>query len=246
MPRAIQTTTNTMTKEAIPITRADLDAIHKYPKGGSARHASLKKEIRAIKERSIEEKKRGSLLYRDNLFWAGITSQEDFDAKCREVAADYENGGFFIERIGRYREVDAQLTLTLLTLRTEWVEEYEVKTMPEFMLLDMALVSYFHFIRLNEMVNNTMASIEWDFFAQDAPRFKAKYGEPLGPGKNDKAVAEELAHRLTEVLEPTLEQYNRMFIRNLKALRDLRRGNIQLNIGNVGQMNIGEQQINVE
>ena len=59
-------------------------------------------------------------------------------------------------------------------------------------------------------------------------------------------MAEELAHRLTEVLEPTLEQYNRMFIRNLKALRDLRRGNIQLNIGNVGQMNIGEQQINVE
>ena len=55
-----------------------------------------------------------------------------------------------------------------------------------------------------------------------------------------------MAYRLSEVLQPALDQYNRMFIRNLKALRDLRRGNIQLNIGNIGQMNIGDKQINVD
>jgi hypothetical protein len=236
-----------MTKEAIPIMRAEMEAIREYPKGGEKRDSAVKARIKTIKARGVEEKKRGSLRYRDNMFWAGITSQEDFDEKCLEAAQDYKKGGFFLERIGRYREVDAQLTLTLLHLRTQWVEEYEVKTVPEFMLLDMALVSYFHFIRLNEALDNIMASIEWDVFAQDAPRFKGKpYRDPLMADKSDQAVAEELAHRLSEVLQPTLEQYNRMFIRNLKALRDLRRGNIQLNIGNVGQVNIGEKQINVE
>ena len=150
--------------------------------------------------------------------------------------------------MGRLREVDAKLSITLGYLRTQWIAEYEIKTVPEFILLDMALNCFFHYIRLNKAVNDIMANIEWQMFELEAPVFSSrdKWGmRPYGV-RDDKAVAESLAHRLNEVLLPVLEQYNRMFIRNLKAIRDLKRGNIQLNIGSVGQMNVGDKQINVE
>lgn len=236
-----------MSDEAIPINNAYFEANKEHPDGGETFKESFHKKVEEIKERSVEEKKQGYLKYRRNMFWAGIDTQEVFDKKRQEAIADYQSGNFFLERIGRYREVDVPLTLVLLHLRKQWIKEYDVKTAPEFMLLDMALTSYFHFIRINEDINNIMSSIEWSYFALDAPKFETNYyGDRLGSEREDRAVAEKLAYRLQEVLQPVCEQYNRSFIRNLKALRDLRRGNIQLNIGNVGQMNFGDKQINVE
>lgn len=236
-----------MSEEAIPIEKAYFEACKEHPEGGEKFKESFHNKVEEIKQRSIEEKKQGHLRYRGNMFWAGITTQEEFDKKYDEAFKDYRSGNFFLERIGRYREVDVSLSATLLVLRTQWIKEYDIKSAPEFMLLDMALTSYFHFIRLNEAINNIMSSIEWSYFALDAPKFETNYyGDPLGSEKDRIAVAEKLAYRLQEILQPITEQYNRMFIRNLKALRDLRRGNILLNFGNIGQMNIGEKQINVE
>ena len=210
-------------------------------------NAAIDKEIADAKKRSIEEKRAGSLSYRRSLEWAGICSQEELDRKCHEAVEDYESGNFFIERIGRYGTVDSPLTLAVFHMRQQCIKDLGIKTMPEFMILDMAMTSYFHFLRLNEDVNNILANIEWEMFAIDAPRSNDNsfWGGLTGKRKDQK-VAEELAHRLQEILQPVLDQFNRAFIRNLKALRDLRRGNILLNIGNIGQVNIGDKQINVE
>jgi hypothetical protein len=238
-----------MSREARPIVNAYLEEGRKHPEGGEKFSNALNKRVEEIKKQSIEEKKQGCLAYRGRMIWADLNTPEEFEKKYLEVVEGYKNGSFFIERIGRHREVDYSLTAVLVHLRKQWVKDYEIATAPEYMLLDMALTSYSHFIRLNEAVNNVMASIEWDYFAMEAPRFTSAnlWGNTKLYGKkDDKAVAEELAHRLTEVLQPTLDQYNRMFIRNLKAIRDLKRGNIQLNIGNVRQMNVGDKQINVE
>lgn len=236
-----------MSRTARPIVDVWLEEEKNHPEGGKDWVDAANKRIEEIKKRSIQEKKQGSLIYRGSMFWAGVTSQEEFDKKCHEAAEDYKSGNFFLDRIGRYREIDVPLTVVLINLRSQWIKEYEIKTAPEFMLLDMALASYYHHLRLNEAINNTMASIEWDYFALDVPQIlRDKYGDPTGDKRQNRLVAEDFAHRLVEVLQPVLDQYNRMFIRNLKALRDLKRGNIQLNIGNVGQMNIGDKQINVE
>jgi hypothetical protein len=236
-----------MSREAIPIMRAHLEEGRKCPQGGKAFIDAMNKRVKEIKEKSALEKKKCSLSYRFNMSWSGIDSQKEFDKKRRETADDYRSGNFFLERIGRYRNVDYSLTLTMLYLRKQWIKEYEIKTVPEFILLDMALVSNFHFLRLNEQVNNALANIEWQIFALDAPMFmKNSYGDRLNNERKDKSVAEEIAHEIEEILQPVLDRYNRMFIRNLKALRDLKRGNILLNIGNVGQVNIGDQQLNVK
>ncbi|MDP3697157.1 MAG: hypothetical protein Q8R55_03950 [Candidatus Taylorbacteria bacterium] len=237
-----------MTRVAYPIAEAWREECKKHPEGGKKLSDAMDKRIAEIKQISIKEKKQGELQYRSILSWVDITNQKELDNACHDAAEEYRNGNFFVERIGRYHAVDFPLVATLLNLRNRWIEEYEIKTAPEFILLDMALASYWHFIRLNEAVGNIMASIEWDVFALDAPAFEVRdvWGKRPYGARSDKAVAVELAHRLNEVLQPVLDQFNRMFIRNLKAIRDLKRGNIQLNIGNVGQMNIGEKQINIE
>lgn len=194
------------------------------------------------KQKSILEKKKCDLSFRNTMEWAGITSQAELDEMSVKVMERYRNGDFFMERIGRYREVDISLALTVMGLRTQWIAEAEIKTVQEFMLLDMAFIAYFHFIRLNEMINNLMANIEWDVFALDAPQFK---GNAPYDTKKNKLTAEALAWRIREVLEPVLEQYNRMFTRNVKTLKDLKRNNVFLmNIGGIDQVNIGDKQIN--
>lgn len=233
-----------MSREARPIVDAWIEEGRKHPEGGKEFTDAVDKRVQEIKKQSIEEKKQGHLRYRGNMLWAGLSTQEEFDAERMEALEHYRSGNFFLERIGRYRSVDVPLTMTILNLRQQWVKEYDIKTAPEFMLLDAAMISYFHLTRLNELINNAMSSIEWDIFALDVPRFESYYGYKTE--KESRFMAEGLARNLQEVLQPVLEQYNRMFIRNLKALRDLKRGNIQLNIGNVGQMNIGDKQINIE
>src|SRR5437016_788194 len=42
-----------------------------------------------------------------------------------------------------------------------------------------------------------------------------------------------------------VDRWNRIFLRNLRALRDLRRYAPAVNIVNAGQVNIGDQQVNV-
>lgn len=234
-----------MTK-AIPIMKAVVETDYADPPPTpEERETIIDKKIAVIKQRSIQEKRKGSLQFKRSMEWSGIFDQAGLEKKIKEADEEYRNGNFFLERIGRYRDVDTELTMTVLSQRNEWIMQYDIKTVPEFILLDMAMVSYFHFTRLNQAINNIMASIEWDIFALDAPAFdRTRFGIRFGE-KRDRAISEELARRLQEVLEPILERYNRMYIRNVKALRDLRRGNIQLNIGNVGQMNIGDKQINV-
>jgi hypothetical protein len=234
-----------MSDKSYPTEKAIIEEEKNHSEGGPALDAAIGKKVKEVKDRSLVEKKRGSPRYRKSMEWTGLNSQEDADKKYAAVIEAYRSGDFFLERIGRYAEVDSPLAFTVMHLRSEWIEQYDIKTAPEFMILDMAMTSYFHFLRTNEEVNNIMANIEWDIFALDAPAFKNGVGNFFEDEKRKEFIAEGLAHRLQKVLQPTLDQFNRMFIRNLKAIRDLKRGNVQLNIGHVGQMNVGDKQINV-
>jgi len=201
--------------------------------------------IEELKKKALEEKKKGYMGYRGELEWAGIESQEDWDRFKQEALEGYVEGRFFVERIGRCREVDATLAATLLNMRQAWIKEYDVKTVPEFVLLDMALVSYYHLLRINTEIGDLEGSIEWSYFILDAPRKEDERTFYTPEKRENRARLEDTVDRLKENLLPFLDRFNRMFIRNLKALRDLKRANIQLNIGQVGQLNIAEKQINV-
>ena len=228
---------------AAPIINAYIEESRKHPDGGAPLKQSMETRLAEIKQQSLMEKKQACPRYKAELAWAGIANQEELDKQYLTTVNDYRDGHFFLERIGRYKEVDAPLALTLMSLRQDWIQEYDVKTAPEFMLVDMALTAYFHFIRANEAINNIMANIEWNQFALDTPQFERKNGDKIYSKKENRAVAEGLAHKLMEIMEPSLDKYQRMFTRSLKAIRDLKRGNVMLNIGRVGQMNLGNNEI---
>jgi len=199
------------------------------------------KRVQKLQEKSKMQRRNCSSVY-GAMKWAGIETQADWNRLLEEVSREYKDGNFFLKWIGRGRELEPELVATLLILRKAWVEEYKVKTPPEFMLLDCAFISYYHLIRINYIIGNTEARIEWEFFASDDPDTKLK--EKLGTSAKYKA--EDMMREIITVSQPLLDQFNRMFIRNLKALRDLKRGNIMFNIGNVSNMNIADkQQINI-
>lgn len=203
----------------------------------------VKKAQEGVEKKSIEEHKKGSLSYRKRIeieFW-NIHSKEEWDWFKKEAKEDYKSGKFFMERIGRIRDIDTKLAMVLVNLREGFIRQEKIKTAPEYMLLDMAMLSYFHAVRLNELIGSFEGSIEWDYFEREAP---GKGGYIKGQWKTEAYLIEQLVSRITEELLPKLDLFNRMLIRNLKAIRDHKRINAQLNIESVGQLNIGEQQIN--
>ncbi len=204
-------------------------------------------QIETIKEKSSKERKRGSL-YHSSMEWAGIETQEDWRNLLKLAKKEYESGDFFLRWIGRGRELEPLLVATLLIIREEWKKEYDVKTKPEELILDCALISYFHIIRTNYLLGNLEADLEYGYFAMDSPSVKLKNkakqtGFIFEKEQFNGYSAEDRIQKIIEITQPLLDQYNRMLNRNIKALRDLKRGNILLNIG---QVNIGGKQINVE
>ena len=57
---------------------------------------------------------------------------------------------------------------------------------------------------------------------------------------------EKIVERIVDQLIPLEDWANRMMLRNLKALDDRRRAPApNINVGSAGQVNVGQQQVNV-
>jgi hypothetical protein len=173
--------------------------------------------------------------------WQQIGSQDDWVHACEQAFASHDSGRFLIEQLGAARYLEPKLMAVLLGLRRGLVGS-DGGSAAEAMLADVALLSYYNTLRIQQWIGDLAASIEHEFFAQDSPtaRFEARYGRGTG------LVVEERLARLAEELLPLQERANRMVVRNLKALADLRRAPAPaVAIGQAGQVNVGAQQVNV-
>jgi hypothetical protein len=173
--------------------------------------------------------------------WQQIGSQDDWVHACEQAFASHDSGRFLIEQLGAERYLEPQLMAVLLGLRRGLVGS-DGGSAAEAMLADVAVLSYYNTLRIQQWIGDLAASIEHEFFAQDSPtaRFEARYGRGTG------LVVEEQLARLAEELLPLQERANRMVVRNLKALADLRRAPApSVAIGQAGQVNVGGQQVNV-
>ena len=57
---------------------------------------------------------------------------------------DYIDGKFFLNHIGLWLEVTPVLAITVFNLRREWIKQYELTSVPEILLVDQAMLAYFH------------------------------------------------------------------------------------------------------
>jgi hypothetical protein len=173
--------------------------------------------------------------------WQRVTTPEAWEQTCREAGTDYRSGRFLIERLGASRHLDPELMATLWGLRQQLLDEGSGSA-AETMLADLAVTSYYNALRIQQWIGNLALATEREFFGEEGPsaRFERRYERVEG------LVVERQLERMGEELLPLQERANRMVIRNLKALADLRRRPApSVAIGQAGQVNVGAQQVNV-
>ena len=162
-----------------------------------------------------------------------------------EISESYLDGSFFLRNLSLFYDVSPELSLVVYNLRQEWIQQYDLTTVPELMLVDQAMLGYLHAIRLNKQIADMMALTEIELFYPESPAVKIKKDRGLN-NEFDGFVAEDAIKKLQERLMPLMDRFNQMFLRNLRALRELKTHPVNINIGQAGQVNVGQQQINVD
>ena len=165
-----------------------------------------------------------------------IRSEEDWIRVSEQSREQYESGGFLLDRMGGERFLDPKLIATLMELRQRIIVEWGITTAAETMLLDLALVHYYNALRVQGWIGDLALHIERQFFGSGA--FAADYRDlPQGT----RQAAEDSVRRLGEQLMPLLDRANRMFIRNLAAIKDLRQRPVPaIAIGRAEQVTVGQ------
>jgi len=178
--------------------------------------------------------------------WEHVTTQEEWQAAVVQADEDYDSGQFLLSRLSAQRYLDPPLMAVLLALRRRLVEEHGAETAAELMMVDMAVLAYYHELRVTGWIGDLSQWLESEFFRRGSLGVRT---HEMGDGKLGVKVrglrVEEIVERLAEKLMPLLDRSNRMMLRNLKALREYRRPPTpSVSIGQAGQVNVAAVQTN--
>ncbi len=188
-------------------------------------------------------KGRARAIARAMVGWETLDGEAGWAETLAAAQADYAAGTFLIERLGAERFLDPPLMAVLLTIRQQLIEDTAAQGMQELLLVDLAVLSYYNVLRIQGWVGNAAMWLEHEFFGQPTPSaaFERRYGrQPTG------LAVEERVQRLTEQFLPLLDRANRMLIKNLTALRELKHGPAPaVAIAQAGQVNVANRQINL-
>ncbi len=160
--------------------------------------------------------------------WGLVKTDEDWRQAVEQAKADLDSGGFLIERLGAERYLDPTLMAMLLVLRRRLIDEHGVTTAAELMMVDVAVLSYYHTLRINGWIGNFASLLESELFRKESLSVNME-----GQRKSSWDVkirglrVEEIVERLGQQLVPLLDRSNRMMLRNLKALRERDRGRLR-------------------
>ena len=202
-------------------------------------------------ERRIAERKRRltgdtRAVWRAMDGWARVETPEQWLEMVATADDEILTGKFLIDRLGADRHLDPEMMAALLVLRRGLIDEYGAEGAAEFMLIDVAVISYYHTLRINGWIGNVSTKLEGEFFGTkgldvviDGERRSAWQAKIKG------LRVIELAERLGEQLMPLLDRSNRMMLRNLKALHGRRHvPPPSVTIGSAGQVNVAAAQQN--
>ena len=194
-------------------------AIEPAPREADAREAALREGLEKERRSGEQLRRNARANFRAMEGSLSVRSEEDWIRVSEQSHEQYESGGFLLDRMGAERFLDPKLIATLMGLRQKLMVEWGITTAAETMLLDLAILHYYHALRVQGWIGDLAQHIEHLFFGSGA--FAAEYRD-LPPGI--RRAAEDRVRRLGEQLMPLLDRANRMFIRNLKAIKELRQG----------------------
>jgi hypothetical protein len=178
--------------------------------------------------------------------WGNVTTQEEWRAVVVRADEDFDDGQFLLSRLGAARYLDPPLMAVLLRLRRRLIDEHGAVTAAELMMVDMAVLSYYHQLRITGWIGDLSQWLEAEFFRRGGLGVNL---HEQAKGRRDVKVrgltVEEIVERLAERLMPLLDRSNRMMLRNLKALQAQRQpAPPNISIGQAGQVNVAATQTN--
>lgn len=197
--------------------RGDLEPTLRDADDGEAK---LQAALEQDRQRAQQLRRDARATYQAMEGWQRVRSEEAWRRVCAESREEYASGRFLLERLGAERYLDPKLMATLLSLRQRLISESGITTAAETMLVDLAILHYYHALKVQGWIGNLALHLEHEFFGPDA--FVPNGQERLRPEVG--RVAEDHVRRLVEQLTPLAARANRMFIRNLTAIKELRQG----------------------
>jgi len=210
----------------------------------AARHAAWWAERRRRADALVGDSRRSWAAMRG---WDAVTSQEEWDRITDEAAEDWASGAMLITLLGGERYLDPPRTALLQHLWQHFVGTYRPEGPAEYLCIAMALVGFHHLIRVNEFAGNLATRTEHAFFDTAPPQVQIvdRDGTTKRAGQQAQVAGREALEQLGREALPLLDRLNRMVIRNLKALRDLKAAPLALSVQNYGQLNVGQTQTNL-
>ncbi|SRR5712692_313612 len=130
--------------------------------------AELRAALEKDRQRAQQIRRNASATYRALEGWQSVGSEEDWLKVCADSQEQYESGQFLLERLGATRYLDPKLMVTLLSLRQRLIAEWGITTAAEAMLVDLAVLNYYHALRVQGWIGDLALHIEHEFFGQDA------------------------------------------------------------------------------
>jgi hypothetical protein len=191
--------------------------------------------IEAFGQRSLAAKRAARAMERASRDWPLVKSDEDWENVVTSAATAYDNGAFLLAQMGGEAAIDPEMTATLLILRQRLMDEMPADAAHETMLIDCAILAYFNTLRVQRWSNDLAFHTERELFGLDAPSMRYRYGKELA----DHLTVEEHFTRLREQCLPMLDRSNRLLIRNLGAIKELRQAHAPVvSVGIASQVNV--------
>lgn len=203
---------------------------------------SYQDKMSQVRQKAVEDERACDMQYKKYRDITAISTAEDWKQVRLEALEEYDNGTTFIEQMGRRDILDPKTEATLLNLRQLWIEQEDVQSVPEMLLMDTALMSYQLFTRTNQQIGNIRALMDRELFGLDSVGFEMEKKLGRGSVSEPQLKAKKLLDELVEKKIPVMEHAHKMMLKSIKAIRDQKRSNVMLTIK---QLNIAEKQVNV-
>ena len=134
--------------------------------------------------------------------------------------------------------MEPSVVIAIQVIRDNLIEDLDIQGAAEFMIMNMALMAYYYTLRAQRMLGDRATQIERELFRGESPGVNRRDNHGLIV---DDFKVEAMLDRASDKLQVQIDRANQMLIRDLKALQDLKKGNL---IIRTDQINIAQQQVN--
>ena len=98
--------------------------------------------------------------------WSAVRTQEDWENTMQQADKDFLEGRFLIDQLGAKVHVDPTMTAVIVRLRSDLIYDYNATTAAELMIIDSAVLSYYHLLRVTGWMGNLEQELESEFFGR--------------------------------------------------------------------------------